>query len=303
MEVFLRLLINVLEEGLIYGIMAMGVYITYSVLSFPDLSVDGTFPLGCCVTAVLIANGVNPVLTLLIAFLCGCAAGLVTGMLHVKLHITDLLSGILVMTALWSINLVILSGKAVFPFYNMPTLFNSGLVTLLPQSLYPRRVLFMLAVVALLAKLAEDLFFKTKAGLLLRAAGDNSQYVTELAIDPGRMKILGLMLGNGLVALSGSVLAQQAESANVSSGTGMLVMSLAAVIIGLNLFGGLKKWLAPTTMVLLGSIVYKAALVTAMQLGLPTNYLKLLMSLLFVVALVSGNAMEGRRSKHAIRGK
>ena len=303
MEVFLRLLINVLEEGLIYGIMAMGVYITYSVLSFPDLSVDGTFPLGCCVTAVLIANGVNPVLTLLIAFLCGCAAGLVTGMLHVKLHITDLLSGILVMTALWSINLVILGGKAVFPFYNMPTLFNSGLVTLLPQALYPRRVLIMLAVVALLAKLAEDLFFKTKAGLLLRAAGDNSQYVTELAIDPGRMKILGLMLGNGLVALSGSVLAQQAESANVSSGTGMLVMSLAAVIIGLNLFGGLKKWLAPTTMVLLGSIVYKAALVTAMQLGLPTNYLKLLMSLLFVVALVSGNAMEGRRSKHAIRGK
>lgn len=303
MEVFLRLLINVLEEGLIYGIMAMGVYITYSVLSFPDLSVDGTFPLGCCVTAVLIANGVDPVLTLLVAFLCGCAAGLVTGMLHVKLHITDLLSGILVMTALWSINLVILSGKAVFPFYNMPTLFNSGLVTLLPQSLYPRRVLIMLAVVALLAKLAEDLFFKTKTGLLLRAAGDNSQYVTELAIDPGRMKILGLMLGNGLVALSGSVLAQQAESANVSSGTGMLVMSLAAVIIGLNLFGGLKKWLAPTTMVLLGSIVYKAALVTAMQLGLPTNYLKLLMSLLFVVALVSGNAMEGRRSKHAIRGK
>ena len=303
MNVFVGLLINILEEGLIYGIMAMGVYITYSVLSFPDLSVDGTFPLGCCVTAVLIANGVNPVLTLLIAFLCGCAAGLVTGMLHVKLHITDLLSGILVMTALWSINLVILGGKAVFPFYNMPTLFNSGLVTLLPQSLYPRRVLIMLAVVALLAKLAEDLFFKTKAGLLLRAAGDNSQYVTELAIDPGRMKILGLMLGNGLVALSGSVLAQQAESANVSSGTGMLVMSLAAVIIGLNLFGGLKKWLAPTTMVLLGSIVYKAALVTAMQLGLPTNYLKLLMSLLFVVALVSGNAMEGRRSKHAIRGK
>ena len=303
MNVFVGLLINILEEGLIYGIMAMGVYITYSVLSFPDLSVDGTFPLGCCVTAVLIANGVNPVLTLLIAFLCGCAAGLVTGMLHVKLHITDLLSGILVMTALWSINLVILSGKAVFPFYNMPTLFNSGLVTLLPQALYPRRVLIMLAVVALLAKLAEDLFFKTKAGLLLRAAGDNSQYVTELAIDPGRMKILGLMLGNGLVALSGSVLAQQAESANVSSGTGMLVMSLAAVIIGLNLFGGLKKWLAPTTMVLLGSIVYKAALVTAMQLGLPTNYLKLLMSLLFVVALVSGNAMEGRRSKHAIRGK
>ncbi|MDO4355160.1 MAG: ABC transporter permease [Clostridia bacterium] len=303
MEVFLRLLVNVLEEGLIYGIMAMGVYITYSVLSFPDLSVDGTFPLGCCVTAVLIANGVNPVCALLIAFLCGCAAGLVTGLLHVKLHITDLLSGILVMTALWSVNLVILGGKAVFPFYNMPTLFNSGLATLLPGALYRRRVLIVLAVVALIAKFAEDWFFRTKAGLLLRAAGNNSQYVTELAIDPGRMKVLGLMLGNGLVALSGSVLAQSAESANVNSGTGMLVMSLAAVVIGLNLFGSLKKWLAPTTMVLLGSIVYKIALVVAMQLGLPTNYMKLLMSLLFVAALISGNAMEGRRSRHAIRGK
>lgn len=303
MEVFLRLLVNVLEEGLIYGIMAMGVYITYSVLSFPDLSVDGTFPLGCCVTAVLIANGVNPVLTLLIAFLCGCAAGFVTGMLHVKLHITDLLSGILVMTALWSINLVILGGKAVYPFYNMDTLFNSGLAAMLPQAIRPRRVLIMLAIVALVAKYAEDLFFQTKTGLLLRAVGNNSQYVTGLAIDPGQVKVLGLMLGNGLVALSGSVLAQQAESANVSSGTGMLVMSLAAVIIGLNLFGGLKKWLAPTTMVLLGSIVYKACLVAAMQLGLPTNYLKLLMSLLFVAALISGNAMEGRRNRHAIRGK
>ena len=291
MEVFVRLLINVLEEGLIYGIMAMGVYITYKVLSFPDLSVDGSFPLGCCVTAVCIANGVNPVLTLLIVFLCGCAAGLVTGLLHVKLKITDLLSGILVMTALWSINLVILGGKAVFPFYNQPTIFNSGIVELFSAALYRRRVLIILAVVAIAVKVLMDLFFKTKAGLLLRAAGDNSQYVTALAIDPGTMKIIGLMIGNGLVALSGSVLAQQAESANVSSGTGMMVMSLAAVLI---------KWLAPTTMVLLGSIIYKACLVAAMQLGLPTNYLKLLMSILFIAALLSGNFMEGRRGKHAI---
>lgn len=300
MEVFVRLLINVLEEGLIYGIMAMGVYITYKVLSFPDLTVDGSFPLGCCVTAICIANGVNPVVTLLITFLCGCAAGLATGLLHVKLKITDLLSGILVMTALWSINLVVLGGKAVFPFYNMPTIFNSGVVEFFGDALYRRRVLIMLAVVAIAVKIIVDLFFKTKAGLLLRAAGDNSQYVTALAIDPGTMKIIGLMIGNGLVALSGSVLAQQAESANVSSGTGMMVMSLAAVLIGTNLFGVLKKWLAPTTMVLLGSIIYKACLVAAMQLGLPTNYLKLLMSVLFIAALMSGNFMEGRRGKHAV---
>ena len=139
-----------------------------------------------------------------------------------------------------------------------------------------------------------------KPTLLLRAAGDNSQYVTALAIDPGMMKVLGLMIGNGLVALSGSVLAQQAESANVSCGTGMMVMSLASVLIGTNLLAVLKKWIAPTTMVLLGSILYKACLVAAMQLGLPTNYLKLLMSLLFIAALLSGNFMEGRRGKHAI---
>lgn len=299
MEVLIRLLINVLEEGLVYGIMALGVYITYKVLSFPDLTVDGSFPLGCCVTAICISRGVDPVLTLALAFVSGCLAGLATGLLHVKLKIADLLSGILVMTALWSINLVILGGKAVFPFYNMETIFNTGLVTLLPKALYARRVLIMLAIVAIAVKIIMDLFFKTKAGLLLRAAGDNSQYVTALAIDPGTMKIIGLMLGNGLVALSGSVLAQQAESANVSCGTGMMVMSLASVLIGTNLLSGLKKWLAPTTMVLLGSILYKTCLVAAMQLGLPTNYLKLLMSLLFIAALISGNVMEGRRGKHA----
>ena len=299
MEVLIRLLINVLEEGLVYGIMALGVYITYKVLSFPDLTVDGSFPLGCCVTAICISRGVDPVLTLALAFVSGCLAGLATGLLHVKLKIADLLSGILVMTALWSINLVILGGKAVFPFYNMETIFNTGLVTLLRIALYARRVLIMLAIVAIAVKIIMDLFFKTKAGLLLRAAGDNSQYVTALAIDPGTMKIIGLMLGNGLVALSGSVLAQQAESANVSCGTGMMVMSLASVLIGTNLLSGLKKWLAPTTMVLLGSILYKTCLVAAMQLGLPTNYLKLLMSLLFIAALISGNVMEGRRGKHA----
>ncbi|MDL2318305.1 ABC transporter permease [Eubacteriales bacterium OttesenSCG-928-A19] len=297
MDVFLRLLVNILEEGFIYGIMAMGVFITYSVLHFPDLSVDGTLPLGACVTAALITAGVHPLIALCCAFLCGCAAGAVTGFLHVKLHITDLLSGILVMTALWSVNLVILGGRAVVPFYNMPTVFNSGLAKLLPPALYVRRVLILLFVIVLIVKLLVDLYYRTKSGLLLRAAGDNDQYVTSLGVDPGRMKVLGLMLGNGLTALSGSVLAQQAESANVASGTGMVVMGLAAVIIGTSLLRGVR-WLRPTTMVLVGSVVYKACLVAAMQLGLPTNYLKLLMAVLFVVALVSGNALD-RRVGHA----
>ncbi|HIU34875.1 MAG TPA: ABC transporter permease [Candidatus Pullichristensenella excrementigallinarum] len=295
MEIFLRLLISILEEGLIYGIMALGVYITYRVLNFPDLSVDGTFPLGACVTGALIASGAHPVAALCASFGCGLLAGLVTGLLHVRLKITDLLSGILVMTGLWSVNLVVLGGKSVLPFYNAPTIFNSGLAALLPEALYRRRVLILLALVVLIVKLAVDAYFRTKNGLLLRATGDNACFVSSLAIDPGRMKVLGLMLGNGLAALSGSVLAQQAESANVSSGTGMVVMGLASVIIGGSLFGRMK-FLRPTTAVLLGSIVYKACLVLAMQLGLPTNYLKLLMSAIFVVALVAGRFTEGRKT-------
>lgn len=302
MDVFLRLLVNVLEEGFIYGIMALGVYITYSVLHFPDLSVDGTLPLGVCVTAALITAGVHPLLALGCAFLCGCAAGAVTGLLHVKLHISDLLSGILVMTALWSVNLVILGGRAVVPFYNMPTVFNSGLAKVLPGALYTRRVLVVLFLIVLVVKLLLDAYYRTKSGLLLRAAGDNDQYVTSLAVDPGRMKMLGLMLGNGLAALSGAVLAQQAESANVSSGTGMVVMGLASVIIGTSLLRGVK-WLKPTTMVIVGAVVYKACLAAAMQLGLPTNYLKLLMAVLFVAALVGGGAFDKRRAGRANTGK
>jgi len=302
MDIFLRLLVNILEEGLIYGIMAMGVFITYSVLHFPDLSVDGTFPLGACITAVLIAAGTHPLAALGIAFVCGCAAGAVTGFLHVRLKISDLLSGILVMTALWSINLVILGGRAVAPFYNQSTVFNSGLIKLLPVTLYPRRVLIALAAIALLTKLLLDSYYKTQSGLLLRATGDNSQYVVSQAISPGRMKVIGLMLGNGLTALSGAVLAQQAESANVSSGTGIVVMGLASVIIGTSLLRRLR-FVRPTTMALIGCILYKACLVAAMQLGLPTNYLKLLMSFLFVMALIIGNATEGRRRFHAKPGR
>lgn len=296
MSVFWGLLENVLEEGMVYGIMAMGVYITYSILKFPDLSVDGTFPLGACVTAMLIAGGMNPWLACVIAFLCGAAAGCVTGLLHVKLKITDLLSGILVMTAMWSVNLVVLQGSAVKPFYNKPTIFTSGPAALLPEAVYRYRVLLFILLSAAVVKLLLDWYLRTKSGLALRAAGDNPQFVTELALDPGQMKILGLAVGNGCTALAGSILAQQAESANINSGTGMVVMALASVIIGTSLFRRVKL-LKPTTMAVLGAIVYKACLVAAMKLGLPTNYLKLLMAVLFTAALVSNRffGKEGKR--------
>jgi putative ABC transport system permease protein len=287
--------VNILEEGLIYGILAMGVYISYHVLSFPDLTVDGSFPLGGCVSAVLLLAGLDPVAALLAAFACGCLAGLTTGLLNVRLGITDLLSGILVMTALWSVNLAVAGGKVVLPFFQQPTVFSSGLASALPDMLRARRVLIVLFALVCATKLILDWYFDTQSGLLLRAAGDNAQFVSALSVNPGSMKILGLALGNGLAALSGSALAQQAGSANAASGTGMVVMGLASVIIGLNLFKRLR-FLKGTGMVILGSIVYKACLAAAMQLGLPANYLKLLMSVLFIAALTTGR-MFGRKGK------
>lgn len=299
MDIVLGLVQNVLEEGFIYGIMAVGVYITYQVLGFPDLSVDGTFPLGACVTAALITAGVNPWLACLFAFVCGAAAGCVTGFLHVKLKITDLLSGILVMTGMWSINLVITNGSAVMPFYNKNTIFTSGPAGLLTGSILNYRVLIMVAVSCIIVKLLVDIYLKTKSGLLLRASGDNAQYVTSLGKDPGTMKIIGLAIGNGCTALAGCILAQQTESANVSGGTGMVVMALASVIIGTNLFKKVK-FVKATTAVIFGAIAYKACLVIAMQLGLPTNFLKLLMAVIFTAALVSNNLFAGRRKRQNV---
>ena len=298
MDIFLGLLSNVLQEGLIYAIMAIGVYFTYQVLNFPDLSVDGTFPLGACVTGALIAGGTNPWLACLAAFLCGAAAGCATGLLHVRLHITDLLSGIIVMLALNSINLVVTGGSSMIAYYSRPTVFTSGPAALIPKFSNGWRTVIVALVCCVVVKVLADLYLKTKSGLLLRAAGDNPQYVVSLGRDPGGMKILGLMIGNGCAALAGSVLSQESGSANIWSGTGMVVMGLASVIIGISLFGRVR-FIKPTLAVVLGTIVYKACLVAAMQLGLPTNYLKLLMAALFTVALVANNMAPstGRRKK------
>ncbi len=294
MDVFLGLCGNVLQEGFTYAIMALGVYVTYSVLNFPDLSVDGTFPLGACVTGALILGGVNPWLACLASFLCGAAAGCVTGLLHVRLHITDLLSGILVMTALTSINLMVTGGASMLAYYNKPTVFTSGPAALLPAAMGSWSAILVTFICCILVKAAIDLYLKTKSGLLLRAAGSNPQYVVSLGKNPGSMKILGLMIGNGCTALAGSVLSQQSGSANIWSGTGMVVMALASVIIGTSLFGRLK-FVPATLAVILGTIAYKACLVIAMQLGLPTNCLKLLMAVLFTAALVANRFAPGER--------
>ena len=200
--------VSVAEQGLIYGILALGVYITYKILDFPDLTVDGSFPLGAAITAAFITRGMNPYLTLPLAFLAGMAAGVCTGLIHVKCKVRDLLSGIIMMTALWTINLYI-AGTANVPLFSQETIFKNELINgVIPSGIAPYTTVVIIAVVAVLCKFLLDLYLKTKSGYLLRAVGDNEVVVTALARDQGNVKILGLALANGLVSLAGCVFAQ-----------------------------------------------------------------------------------------------
>ncbi len=298
MDIFLGLLIDILEQGLIYGIMVLGVYISYRILNFPDLSVDGTFPLGAAVSTVLIIQGVNPWLALLLALLAGCLAGLMTGVFHVFLKISGLFSGILVMTVMYSINLIIV-GRSNQPFFEKATVFNSFPATLVPEGeRYNLRVIFIAALVVILCKIILDWFLKTKRGMLLRAVGDNPQVVVAVGISPGNVKIMGLSMANGLVALSGAVLSQQQRFFEVSTGTGMMVLSLASVIIGLVVFKRLS-FMKATTMVILGSIIYKALVALAINFGAPANYLNLIRGVLFLLVLLLNQLSQKGDSQRA----
>ena len=275
MTLVINILLDILNEGLMYALLAMGMYITYSILDFPDLSVDGTFPLGAVLSGVLILKGVDPWLSLVISFVAGMAAGVLTGLMHVKLHITPLLCGIIMYTAMLSVNLVILKagtdGGAVASFFTKDTIFNSGMASYIPKSVggfYIRTAIISLVIV-IVCKLLLDLYLRTKHGLLLRATGANDKYTVMLGKDPGTIKIFGLALGNGFAALAGSVIAQNKGSADQQMGVGMVVLGLASVIIGLSLFKRVK-FMKGTTMVILGSLVYKAAYQIVLSLGLPT---------------------------------
>ena len=265
------LLINVLEQGLLFGIVAIGVYITYKILDFPDLSVDGTYPLGAAICAALLVKDVSPWLAVLVATIGGAIAGLATALLHVKLKITNLMSGILVMIGLYSINLMVM-GQSNIPLFNTKSIFtgNYNIVTIV--------------IITLLIKLAFDFFLKTKLGNLLIAVGDNEQLVTSLGINKNNIKILGLMISNGLVALSGALTAQYQGFSDASMGTGIVVMGLAAVIIGASIFKKLT-FIKYTTVSIFGAIIYKLAIAMALKFGLNPNYLKLMTAVIVIIAL------------------
>lgn len=298
-----------LESGFIYAILAIGYYITFTILDFPDLSVEGTVLSGGVVFAVLAEMGWNPYLSMIIAFIVGCVAGSITGVLHVKLGIRPLLCGILVSTGLITINLVAavvgnggsFTGDGALSNVTIartsPAVYRAVPFKWLPEAVgqINLRKLVAFFVMALIVKLLVDAYLKTKSGLLLFATGNNSQFTTMLAKDPGSSKILGLALGNGLAALSGALIAQSRGNANQGMGVGMIVIGLASVIIGLSLFRKIR-FMKPTTMVILGSIIYQACLSIASLIGVPSAYNKLIMALLFTVALILSGKLNTKKS-------
>lgn len=295
-----------LSDGLMYSILAMGFYVSFSTLDFPDLSVEGTVLTGGLMFSMLCSVGINPWLAMLGAFIAGALAGSVTGLLHVKLRIRPLLCGILVSTGLISVNLVAASliNGGDFQAKGSTQVMMTGLDTILssaPASFIPKiidgfylRKLVVFFVVAVIFKILMDLYFKTKSGLLLRATGNNEQFVTVLGKDPGSYKILGLAIGNGYAAVSGALIVQSRNSATQDMGLGMIVIGLASVIIGISIFGKLR-FLKPTTMVILGAIIYQACLTIASVVGVPTAYNKLVMAILFTAALVLSSKMKKRK--------
>lgn len=289
----MSIFLGILNEGFIYALMALGVYITYSILDFPDLSVDSTFPLGAAVTATLILLGVPPFATLFLSFFAGALAGMTTGLIHVKLKVRDLLSGIIVMTGLYSINLAITGNKANLPIFSQETIFENEFISSLPEGVQEYSTVILLLLIVLVVKVLLDLYMQTRSGYLLRAVGDNETLVTSLAKDKGTVKIIGLALANGLAALAGSVYCQQKGFFEISIGTGTMVMGLASVIIGTKVFARFGK-IKATTAVILGTIVYKACVSAAMAMGLKTLYLKLITALFFLIVLV---VSENRKKK------
>lgn len=286
------LIISTATQGFIYALLSYGIYITYKILDFPDLTVDGSFPLGAAITAVLLVKGVNPFAAMLAAILVGALAGLVTGVIHVKFGVRDLLAGIITMTALFSINLQI-AGSNLAVERAMDTIFTSGpIMAIMGNSSLMLRKFVMSLIVAVLFKLILDWYLRTKSGMLLRAVGDNSTLVTTLAKDKGIVKILGLVIANALVALSGAMVCMEQRAFSSTMGTGQMVFGLAAVIIGTTLFKRMR-FVKGTTAVLVGSVFYKACIQVAISLGLPANLMKLATAVLFLLVLVLGNRRKG----------
>lgn len=296
-----------LETGFVFSIIAMGYYISYHILDFPDLTVEGTFLSGAVTFGLFASKGLNPWLGLLAATLVGSLFGALTGVLHVALKIRPLLCGILVSTSLITVNLIAVSAGTAGDFSGQASssisygrtvktlhdYFFGGAVPAKVNNIGLRDLLIFL-LVTLVCKLLLDMYLKTKSGLLLRAAGSNEQFVKMLGINPGKSKIIGLAIGNACAAVSGALYTHISGNVNQSMGIGTIVIGLASLIIGMSLFGKVK-FMKPTTKVIIGSIIYQACLTAAQKLGVPSAYNKLIMALMFTAAIV----LSGREKRKA----
>lgn len=269
-------IIGILQQSLILSIAVMGIYITYSILKFADLSADGTFTLGASTSAILILKGLNPFLSLIIAMLVGGLAGVITGVLNVKLKIQDILASILVMVGLHSINLRVMGGVSNLPLFNSRTIFTEG------------KELTVILFFVVLAFLFFTLFFRTKLGYLLKGIGDNENMITSLGIDIGRIKILALAISNGFIALSGGIMAQYQSFSDINMGRETMIMGLAAIIIGYNIFKNtrLNNF---SIYCIIGTFIYRLSIAMSLKLGLNASDLRLISSIIVIVALVLGN--------------
>jgi len=280
------------ELGIIYALMALGVFISFRTLNMPDLTVDSSFTLGAAVSAMLCTMG-HPFLAIPAAIAAGWLSGNVTALLYTKLKIQPLLAGILVMLGLYSINLRVMAGRANIPLINQPTVFNSLQGTSLEaQSTWLLPLMILLVVIILLF-----LFLQTRFGLVLRATGDNDQMVRSVGVNTDTTILFGLGLANALVALSGAMIAQYQSFADISMGVGMVIIGLASVIIGEVIFGT-SSLLRRLIAVVLGAMLYRLVIAVALHLGMPPTDLKLVSAFIVTLALASPVIKESLMSRH-----
>ena len=264
-------------QGLLYAIMTLGVYITYKLLDFADLTVDGSFALGGCVSAILITVGLDPFTSLLIATLAGMASGVITGFFNTVFKIPPILSGILTMLALYSINLRVMLGKANVPLGQDETIFT------IIQKWIPIQTDLLVIVILVIAFMYW--FFGTEVGSAIRATGNNPDMIRALGVNTSWMKIIALLFSNGLVALSGALITQYQQNASVTNGTGMIVVGLASVIIGEVIFGNRFNFIYKLSSVVIGSLIYRIVVALVLQVGLDTQDLKLFTAVFVALAL------------------
>jgi len=285
------------ELGLIYAVMALGVYLTFRILDFPDLTVDGSFTTGGATAATLIVSGTPPLVATAVAGVAGLVAGTITGLLHTKGRINGLLAGILTQIGLYSINLRIMGDKANLPLLREDTLFtplrDAGLLGTLSA-------VGIFAVGALVLKLILDWFLHTDTGLAMQATGDNEEMIRSLGVSTDGMKVVGLALSNGLVAVCGALIAQYQGFADVGMGIGLIVAGLASVIIGQAIIGQRVIFIA-TLAVVVGSVLYRVVIQLALEAGLNPNDMKLISAVLVVFALVLPQWSVLRRFRPARR--